>query len=237
MEARAGPDPELERAQPAARLPILPVRTLQVLYAPGELFARLRERPAWIGALLLGGALVAASFLLVPVEVWERTFREQMINSGRTLPDNFQMGGAMRWFGTLGGVFSWFVLAFFLSGVLAVVFRFFLGDEGRFAQYLAVVGHALLIPAIGAMLILPLRLAQGDPQLTLNLALFVPASGDGYWLRVLRALDLFMLWGYLVMALGLSKLDRRRSWRSAAVFLLLLGVGLSMALAAFTPGL
>jgi hypothetical protein len=86
------------------------------------------------------------------------------------------------------------------------------------------------------MLILPLRIAQGDPQLTLNLALFVPASGDSYWLRVLRALDLFMLWAYLVMAVGLSRLDRRRSWGSAAVVLLLIGVGLSMVLAVFTPG-
>ena len=87
MEVGAQSDPVREPAGPPTRLPALPLRALQVLYAPGELFTKLRERPAWLSALLLGGALVAASFLLVPIEVWEATFRERMINSGRTLPN------------------------------------------------------------------------------------------------------------------------------------------------------
>jgi hypothetical protein len=209
---------------------------LQVFYAPGALCVKLRDRPVWVAALLLGGVFVAASFFFVPAEMWERTFREQMINSGRTLPAGFEMGGVTRVLGTVGGVFSWFVLAFFLAGVVTVVFHFLLGDEGRYLQYLSVIAHALLIPAIGALLVLPLKLAQSDPRLTLNLALFVPASGDAYWLRVLRMLDLLMIWAYVVMGVGISRVDARRGWGGAAAFLIVLAVCIAMVFATFTPG-
>jgi hypothetical protein len=179
--------------------------------------------------------LVALSFLLIPAEIWQQTFREQMMRSGREMPEGFDMSGAARWFGLVGGVLFWFVLAFFVAGVITVVFHFLLGDEGRYKQYLSVVAHALLIAAVGGLVVLPLRLAQSDPQLTLNVGLFVPMESDSFPIRVLRMLDLFMLWSYLVMAVGMSKVDPRRSWGSAAAFLILFGVGVAMLFAVLTP--
>ena len=223
------------KTESSARIPPLPLRALQVFYAPGELFARLSQRPAWIGALLLGGVLVAVSFLLIPVEVWQQTIREQMMSSGRQMPDNFDMGGAARWFGLVGGVLFWFMLSFFVATAITIVFHFLLGDEGRFKQYLSVVAHGLIIAAVGGLVVLPLRLAQQDPQLTLNVALFVPGDADSYPLRVLRMIDLFMIWSYLVMAVGMTKIDRRRSWGSAAAFLIILAIGVGMIFAAFAP--
>jgi hypothetical protein len=119
--------------------------------------------------------------------------------------------------------------------VITVVFHFMLGDDGRFKQYLSVVAHALLIAAVGGLVVLPIRLAQADPQVTLNLALFVPVEADSYPIRVLRMIDLFMIWSYLVMAVGMTKVDPRRSWGSAAAFLIVFGVGVAMIFAAFTP--
>jgi hypothetical protein len=145
------------------------------------------------------------------------------------------MSGAARWFGLVGGVLFWFFLAFFIAGLITVVFHFFLGDEGRYVQYLSVVGHGLIIAAVGGLAILPLRLAQSDPQLTLNVALFVPGDVDAYPIRVLRMIDLFMIWSYLVMAVGITRVDPRRGWGSAAVFLILFGVGVAMIFAAVTP--
>jgi hypothetical protein len=236
MEAHTDAPGTPQAPEKAVRIAPLPLRAIQVFYAPGELFARLSERPAWIGALLLGGILVALSFLMIPAEVWQQTIREQMMSSGRPMPEGFDMGGAARWFGLAGGVLFWFVLAFFVAGVITVVFHFLLGDEGRFKQYLAVVSHALIIAAVGGLVVLPLRLAQEDPQLTLNLALFVPGDADSYPLRVLRMVDLFMIWSYLAMAVGMTKVDRRRSWGSAAAFLIVFAIGVAMIFAAVTPG-
>jgi hypothetical protein len=157
------------------------------------------------------------------------------MRSGQRMPEGFDMSGAARWFGLVGGVFFWFVLTFFIAGVITVVFHFMLGDDGRFKQYLSVVAHALLIAAVGGLVVLPIRLAQADPQVTLNLALFVPVEADSYPIRVLRMIDLFMIWSYLVMAVGMTKVDPRRSWGSAAAFLIVFGVGVAMIFAAFTP--
>jgi len=234
MTVRAQTEPELEPS--LLRPPALGVRALQVVYAPGALFDRLRDRPLWGAALLLGAAAVVLSFLLVPAEVWEASFREQVLSSGRDLPEGFSFSGLARVFGTVAAGVFWFVWAFLLAGVLAFVFAFVLGDEARYAQYLSVVSHALLIAAAGALLTVPLKVAQGDPQLTLNLGAFAVGLDEGsYAARVLRLLDLFMLWSYAVMAVGISRLEPRRSWQSAAAFLLVVAVGLALAFALFTP--
>jgi hypothetical protein len=235
MEARA----EEGRAEVGpggqAPPPALPVRVLQVFYAPGQLFERLRLRPLWGAALLLGAVFVAASVILIPTDVWEEMFRQQMLRSGRQMPEGFNLG-VLKWFGLVGGVLFWFVLTLFLAGVSALIFHLMLGDEGRFVQYLSVVAHALLIPAIGGLLLVPLKIAQRDPQMTLNLSLFIPMDSDAYPLRVLRGLDLFQIWSCLVMAVGIAKIDVRRSWGSAAVFLLVVALVMAMLFAAFNPG-
>jgi hypothetical protein len=235
MEAHAEAHATTPPADHPARIPALPLRAIQVFYAPAQLFDRLAKKPAWGGALLLGGALVALSFMLIPAEIWQQTFREQMMSSGRQMPEGFDMSGAARWFGLIGGVLFWFVLSFFIAAVITVVFHFFLGDEGRYKQYLSVVGHSLIIAAVGGLVILPLRIAQADPQLTLNVALFVPGDVEAYPIRVLRMIDLFMIWSYLVMAVGITRIDRRRGWGGAAVVLILFGVGVAMIIAAVTP--
>ena len=77
MEAHAQAHGTTPAAEETARIPPLPLRAIQVFYAPGQLFDRLAARPAWVGAMLLGGALVALSFMLIPAEIWQQTFREQ----------------------------------------------------------------------------------------------------------------------------------------------------------------
>ena len=207
-----------------------------LLYAPGALFDRLSVRPHWGATLLLGAALVAASFLLIPTELWERTVREQVLSAGQDLPDSFAFGGVARIAGLVVGVVFWVVLNFLLAGFLALVFAFLLGDEARYRQYLSVVSHAFLIPALGSLVLVPLRLAQGDPQLTLNVGLFaVGLDQDGYPHRFLRMLDLFMLWSFMVTAVGVSHLDRRRGWGSPAAVLLVFAFGLAALLAIVTP--
>ena len=109
----------------------LPVRALQVFYAPGQLFDRLRLHPLWLSALVLSGVLIAASFILIPAEMWAQTFREQALRSGRPTPEGVDMAGVARWFGLAFALFASFFFAFLTAGVITVVFHFFLGDEGN----------------------------------------------------------------------------------------------------------
>lgn len=199
-------------------LPVLPVRLVQLLFSPGKLFEALRERPAWFGVLLLGAVLLAVSILLIPVDLFVEAAREQLIQRGQTVPPSLESSGTLfRVSSVAGGVIFWFIWAFLLSGIVTLVFSFFLGDEGRYKQYLSVVSHGLFIGALGALITVPLKIAQQDPSLTLSLGTFAFFLEEGYAFRVLRLLDLFQLWGYAVMAIGVTRIDPKRGLGSALV--------------------
>ena len=75
----------------------------------------------------------------------------------------------MRISAVVAGPIMYCVMAFLFAGVATLVFSFILGDEGRYRQYLAVMSHAMLIPSFIGLLLVPLRIAEQNPQLTLNL--------------------------------------------------------------------
>jgi hypothetical protein len=211
----------------------LPARLLKVFFSPGEVFESVKNNPAWFGALAAGAVLVALSLVLIPGEIWVQSMRERMAQQGGEMPQFMASAGpGFRLASVISGVLFWFVWAFILAGIVTFVFSFLLGDEGRYAQYLSVVSHALFIGAVGAVLLAPLRIAQEDPSLTLNLGTFLPFLQEGYAFRALRLLDLFGLWSYAVMAVGVTKIDPRRGmgmslaffWGFAVVFALVFGI-------------
>jgi hypothetical protein len=229
------PGAPIADAMGRVRLPNLAARWLQVFYAPGDLFARLRERPAWGAALLLVAIASVAAFVVVPPDLWEASFREQMLSAGANVPAGFDFGRMTQLLGGAGTALFSVVLAFVLAGLLTLIFGFVLGDDGRYVQYLSVVSHALLIAATGALLITPLKIMRQDLQLTLNVGLFFPIGSESYPGRVLRLLDLFMLWSLVVIGVGASKIDARRGWLGAAGVVTILWVGLMMLLAILRP--
>ena len=213
----------------------LPLRVVRVFVAPGRLFAALRQRPLWLTATLLGAVLVVLSTALIPADIWDETMRRQMLQAGQEMPEGVDFGTIQRVAAVVfSGVF-WFIWVFLMAGVLSVVFAFVLGDDGRYKQFLAVTAHALLIPAIGGLATVPLRILQRDPQLTLNVGLFLNLE-SGYWANFFTTLDLFLLWSYVVMAAGVHEIDRRRSWGSATAIILGLALPLAAGLAFLIPG-
>ncbi|UCC26679.1 MAG: hypothetical protein JSU98_06130 [Gemmatimonadales bacterium] len=197
--------------------------------APGALGDALRVRPAWFGVAVLGVALVLTGTLLIPVEVWEESIRAQLMARGQAANTPTLGGELSRIIFAGAGAIMWFVILFVFSGVLTFIFAFILGDEGKYRHYLSAVAHANLIAALGALLVTPLKVAQRDPQLTLSLGTFVEnLLPEGFLLYFLRAMDLFALWSWVVLAILISRFDPKRSVGSAAavvmgMMLLLLG--------------
>ena len=201
--------------------PSLPTRLLQVFFSPGELFSALREKPVWFGALAVCGVLSVVGVALIPVELWVEFSRNQLIERGSEVPAGFESSGSIiRIFSIFGAGIGFFIMAFVLAGIMKVFFSFLFGDEGRYVQYLSVVAHASIISALGALLLVPLKLSQGDPAVTLSLGTFAFFLEEGYPLRVLKMLDLFAFWTYAVMAIGVTKIDPRRSFGFALAFFL-----------------
>ncbi len=215
MAIPGDPTPRADLDAPDAaspeRLPAFPLRVVQVFVSPLQLFDRLKENPAWFWALLLGGVLTSVAVAAVPPEVWTEMVRAQLLEAGQEVPP--EMAGAGNIYRIGGAVASpifWFVAAAIFCGIVTGVFAFVLGDRVGFRQVLSAYGHVMLIPALGSLLIVPLRIARRDPQLVLSVGTFVPGL-EGYLGAFLNGLDLFSLWAYMLLGLAISRFEPRRS--------------------------
>lgn len=221
----------------ASGLRPFPMRVVQTFFSPAELVETLTRHPAWIAAVILGAVLVIGQTLLIPAEVWDAVFRETVLRQGREMPAGFAAGGTVMRVTTLTlGTIGYFLITFLFAGIVTLIFAFIMGDEGRYRQYLAVTGHAWLIPALIGFVLLPLKISQGNPQLTLNLGSFLFFLPEGYLSRVATMLDLSQAWAWLVVAQGAHAIDRGRSFASAAAILMVVFVIMAM-LFALIPGI
>lgn len=217
------------------KLSPFPMRVVEVFFSPGKLTAALAEHPVWAAALVFGIALMLAQTLLIPADVWQTMVREQMIAQGQD-PNAFKGGGTMfRLFGLAGALIGYPLMVLITAGLTTLVFAFVLGDEGRFRQYLAVTTHALLITLVVGMALLPLKIIQQDPRLTLNLGTFLVFLKKGYVYRWAKMMDLSNVWAWLVIAQGVVAIDKRRTFRSAAMIVLVMFL-IFTALIALLPG-
>ena len=211
-------------------------RFVDTFFSPSKMNAYLAAEPRWVVALVVSVALMGLQVALIPSEVWESLIREQSLAQGGTplpMPD-----WVTDWMGILAAVGAAMTTAIAIpigAGFLTVIFAFVLGDEGSYRQYLAVTAHSFFIPALVGLLIIPLKIATQDPQLTLNLGSFFFFLPSGYWLGVLTAMDLTQIWSSLVIAQGTHCIDKRRSFRSAVVILLSLMLAMALIVGRFMP--
>ncbi len=214
---------------PEVQSPGLFSRYVQVFFSPDDLFQGLRTRPYWVGAVLLGSGLATVGFMLLPPDIMLETVREQALASGQPLPPEFEslvddLGGVVRYIiGAFTFVF-WPLTPVVLAGVVTVIFRFLIGHEGTYKQYLAVVAHAHLVTATAQVLVAPLRIAMEDAQVLISLGSFAPFLESGYLLRFLSLVDLFGIWTWLLVGLGAARIARKKSWAVGCVLVLMIPV-------------
>lgn len=205
-------------------LPNLAVRAAQVFVSPARLFERLRERPVWIGAVVLMAAIGLASVLLIPEEILRRAMVEQAASEA----DADAMEGMMGFIRAITYVMAVLVpllATLVVAGALALLYNLILGGEASFRQLLGVTSHSLLIWTVGGAIAAPLILATGDPEAGFTLDLLVPGlEGNGYAGRFLGSLNVFPIWTAGVLGIGVSRVYRARSAGRAASVLILLYV-------------
>lgn len=200
-----------------APTPGLPRRLVDTFVSPSRMGAAVAADPKWVGAMLVGACVLALSIALLPYELFEEMQRRVMIERGgavQEIPENAR--NIIRIVSIAGAGIGFIVISFIGAAVTTFIFAFVLGDEGNFKQYLSVGVHAAVIPAVVALLMIPMRIAAGDPQLTINLGTFLVFIPDGYFANVLRAMDVSQIWSALVLSQGIHMIDRRRSFGSAA---------------------
>lgn len=185
--------------------------------------------PRWIGLVVALVFVTAASQAwlfqtdvgqVALVDQWERT----TLSFGQTVDDaRYREFQALSQRGPLYGVVmalaSGPVLTMVLAGVLFLVLR----SQRRavtLTQVLAVVAHASVILAVREVVSAPISYAREATGGATSLGLWFPALDAGSFAgRFVGALDLFVLWWVVVLAIGVAVLYGRRARPVAVTFL------------------
>lgn len=219
-------------------IPSLPVRVAQVFAAPGTLFDALRQRPAWVGAvvglIVLGAATQLVSPLLIPEEVRRGMIETQMIQAGTDPAVAEQqiawwLNAAPMVFAAASIVITPIILCI-VAGVLLIAFNVILGGEATFKQLFSASAHAFYVSLAGGMVAVVLMMLGSETPI-LSPGLFLPEI-EGFIGRFLNGINVFAVWTCGVLGVAVSRMYPGRSVAAGATYLLVLYLLLTAAGAA-----
>lgn len=211
-------DPSSAGAQ--ASIPGLPVRIVQVFTSPAKLFDALKERPVWIGVLLLLVVVGAVANLLLPDEAL-RTIIEQNMPPGADPAQVDDMVGFSRTWGVVFAIVGTPLSVAFVAGILILAYNVVLGGEASYGQLFSATAHSYPILTVGGLITLGLLVAGGS-QVVMSPALLLPDLGDGYPARFLERINIFAIWTSAVLGIAVSRIYPKRSAGGAIAYLLVL---------------
>jgi Yip1-like protein len=107
-----------------------------------------------------------------------------------------------------------------IAGIAFGVFNAVLGGDATFRQAFAIVAHSGVVIALSQLFNLPLAYARQTMTSAANLAVFTPFLDEAsFAARFLGAIDLFIVWWIVSLAIGLGVLYKRRTGPIATTLL------------------
>jgi hypothetical protein len=208
----------------------LPARVVGVLRSPRALFISVIERPRWVAMMLFTWLVTAAcgAALLETgvgrqalVDQWERS----ALAFGREVSDDryaefvalSEYGAA---YAVLTAVAAGPALTCVLAGAIVGVFSVALGGGGTYKQVLAIVAHGGVILALRQLVSAPFSYARETLASPTTLGQLLPIFDEASLpARFFGAIDLFVVWWVIVLAIGVALLYRRSVRSTAFVFM------------------
>lgn len=224
-------------------------RMIGMIFFPGKVFQALHENPAFLAPMILIAVLSAATLpLILPLNA--QLVEQQLQANPNMSPEQVEQAKAMSQgnFAMAMGIVSVLVITPVMFAVYAVLFQLILnfgfGGSATFKPVLSIVTHASVITLVGLLVTIPLMLYQGQAGITLNLGLLVPFfEEEGFLYRVLKNIDVFIIWWLCLVSIGLGSLYRMPTSRPASVLFslwvvwILLKAALAPTLSRFIPGM
>lgn len=211
-------------------------RAVGMITAPRATYENVVAAPRPFGILFV--ALIVFSFAAA-IPQWQPEARRQIVEAqirgmerfGMTVTPQMVEGFerqstsplAKAW-GIVGPFIFFTVMALLLTAIFWAFFNIVSGGTATFKQVLAVTNHSYIITALGALVAMPVLLYQfkmsfGGP---FNLGALAPMLEEtSPVVRFLSAINLFSLWAWTNVAIGLAVLYRRKTRNIALVLILL----------------
>lgn len=189
-------------------------RLVATFTSPSRLAEAIRERPRWLDVLLISTAVAIAAAAMLPAETFLEAARDPVSRRGTPVEITSPPDEVVRWgryLAMLSAIVGHPLVAFALAGVLTLAFTVVPRGRNSFVEHLSLASHALLITALGSVVGLALRYASGG-EAHVSLALIAPFLEEGSVARELLALiSPFTIWMLVVVAIGVARMDPRRT--------------------------
>jgi hypothetical protein len=200
----------------------LPWRIVGVIFSPRAAYADVAARPRVFGALaIVLAVIITATFAFLSTDVGQQAFLDnqvrQMESFGRTVDDAqyAQMERSApysRYFAAGFQLVFTPIIALIVAGLAYVAFNAALGGNATFKHVFAIVVHSGAIMIVQTLFGLPLAFARESLTGATNLAVFFPFLDESSFAALLLgAIDLFLIWWMVSLAIGLGVLYRRRT--------------------------
>jgi len=210
-----------------------------VFTAPGETFETIAATPKknyWIIPILITIVVgIISTFLFMQdAELVSSTMEKQKTKMAEQFEKNVKEGKmtqedadkameSMNPSGTFfkligygGSVIGPFIILFILSLLYLIMLKIFKA-EFEFVNVLNVVGLAMLITAVGSLISIVISVLKGEmSSVGLGLVLSQDTVGEKVH-TLLTKLDVFSIWFYVVVAIGLSKIAKVDMIRSSSI--------------------
>ncbi len=197
-------------------------RFVGIITAPKDTFASIVPVPKWLGILALTTVIVAL-FTALPLtteagrQAAIDTQVQQMQSFGVTVSDQMyqQMENRSKMMPYTTGISILFVTPIFaviIAGILFAIFNAALGGEASFKQVFTVLAHAGAVSALSAIFSGTINYFRGAMGSVANLGALLPMLPEkSFVANLLGAIDVFLIWYIVVLAMGLAVLYRRRT--------------------------
>jgi hypothetical protein len=203
-----------------APIGLLP-RLIGIVTSPKATFQAVVAHPRWFGMLALVTLVVALGVCLpMTTEAGRQSALEnqvrQMESFGFQVNDEMyaQMAGRM-WmapYQTFASILIFSpIISLIIGGILYLVFTVMMGGQASFKQLFSVYVHSTVISAVGQFFTAPLNYFRGSMSSATNLGVLQLTDEGSFIGRLLGMIDLFIIWWFIVLAIGLAVLYRRRT--------------------------
>jgi hypothetical protein len=208
--------------------PGLVARLIGVIFSPRATYQAVVSRPRVLGAFVITIGIMAiteGAFFTTPV--MREVLLDQQVKTiesfGVTINDQtyarMEEGiGRAAYTTPLSLAIGIPIVAAIVAGIILAIWGMLMGGTGTFKQVYAILAHSGVIFALSVLFAMPLSYAT-HRMAGANLGVFLPMLDETSFLaRFLGAIDLFVVWWSINVAIGVAVLFKKKTGGIAATF-------------------
>ena len=198
-------------------------RMVGTLFSPGRTFASVNkqvEHQDWLIPLIVIAIVgMLSAYLIMPMaQTGEMEAMREQLQKDEAFSDEQQtqvlkVGSII---GILVAAIGTVATLFIQAAIFLALANFVLGGDGTYKKTLAVVSYSSLVGIPDAIVTVPLMLIKESMKVQVGLSLLLPGSMEGGFLfHSLSMLNLFSIWQFSLIAVGLGAVADIRTRRAA----------------------